>query len=189
MMNIIRKSLLCLLLLLSPFTAVGLAANDLYVKQLLQLAEQGDGEAQFALALLYEYGEQGLDRDPEKALSWFLQAGKSGIPAACLYLGIKFENGSGAIRDPGAAAQWYCCAARKGWAMAQFLLAELYRRGKGVAADPSRALAWYGLAAEQVYPGAQEAMQQLAEKMNADREKAAAISPAIQESSLDCRAL
>jgi len=190
MVNIIRQWLLCWLLLLSPFTAVGLADNDLYVKQLLQLADQGDGEAQLALALLYEYGEQGLARDPEKALSWFLQAGKSGIPAACLYLGIKFENGSGALRNPGAAAQWYCCAARKGWAMAQFLLAELYRQGKGVAADHCRALAWYGLAAEQGYPGAQEAVQQLTEKMNdADREKAAAISSAIEESALDCRAL
>lgn len=187
MLNCIGKLLLSLMLFLIACNDVCLADNDLYGHQLRKLAEQGDGEAQFALALLCEFGEQGVDRDPEKALFWFLQAGNSGIPAACLYLGIKFENGSGVARDPVAAGQWYCCAARKGWAMAQFFLAELCRQGKGVAQDNSRALIWYGLAVKQGYPGAKEAMAQLTERMNAaDLDKDTFIRSEIQDFSADC---
>jgi hypothetical protein len=170
------KCLLWLLLVLSVCVEDCLAADDPYVLQLQELAGQGDDESRFALALLYEYGGQGVVRDPEKAVALFLQAGKAGIPAACLYLGIKYENGSGVVRDPAAAGNWYGCAARKGWAMAQFFLAELYKKGKGVKQDNCLALAWYGLAAEQGYPGAKEAMTQVMQNMNeADRERAASL--------------
>ena len=170
------KCLLWLMLFASVFVGRSLAAEDPYVSQLQDLAVQGDNEARFALALLYEYGGQGVVRDPEKAVALFLQAGKVGIPAACLYLGIKYENGSGVVRDLAEAGNWYGCAARKGWAMAQFFLAELYRKGKGVRPDNCLALAWYGLAEEQGYPGAREAMTQLMQEMNeADRAKAASL--------------
>lgn len=167
-----------------------LAGDAPYVQQLQELAAQGDGEAQFALALLHEYGEQGVARDPEQALSWFLQAGKAEIPGACLYLGIKYENGSHVVKNPAAAAHWYCCAAKKGWAMAQFFLAELYRKGKGVRGDNSLALAWYGLAEEQGYPGAKEAMVQLTGEMrDQEREKAASIRSGLRQSRVDCSGL
>ena len=168
------KCLLWLMLVLSVFAEDCLAGDDPYVLQLQQLAGQGDDESRFALALLYEYGEQGVARDPEKAVALFLQAGQTGMPAACLYLGIKYENGSGVVRDPVAAGNWYGCAARKGWAMAQFFLAELYEKGKGVKQDNCLALAWYSLAEEQGYPGAKEAMTQLRQEMSeADQERAA----------------
>ena len=80
------KCLLWLMLVLSVFAEDCLAGDDPYVLQLQQLAGQGDDESRFALALLYEYGEQGVARDPEKAVALFLQAGQAGIPAACLYL-------------------------------------------------------------------------------------------------------
>ncbi len=176
---------------LIALTGSCLAGDDPYVQQLQELAAQGDGESQFALALLHEYGEQGVARDPEQALSWFLQAGKAGIPAACLYLGIKYENGSGVSRDLEAAARWYCCAAKKGWAMAQFLLAELYRKGKGVREDKTLALAWYGLAEEQGYPGAKEAMVQLTGEMGAEEERGevASIRSGLLHSRVDCSGL
>jgi TPR repeat protein len=171
-------------------TETCLAGDDPYVQQLQDLAAHGDGESQFALALLHEYGEQGVARDPEQALSWFLQAGKAGIPAACLYLGIKYENGSDVVRNPDAAAHWYCCAAKKGWPMAQFFLAELYRKGKGVREDKSLSLVWYGLAEEQAYPGAKEAMAQLTGEMrDKEREKAALIRIGFRQSRMDCSGL
>ncbi|MEK6201110.1 MAG: sel1 repeat family protein [Desulfobulbaceae bacterium] len=172
---------------MSAFPDFCFAGTDSYVPQLQELAAQGDGESQFALAMLHEYGDQGVDRDPEKALSLFLQAGKSGIPAACLYLGIKYENGSNVVRDPAAAVHWYCCAAKEGWGMAQFFLAELYRKGKGVTLDNSLALAWYGLAEEQGYPGAKEAKTQLSGEMNdADKQRAASICSELQNSRGEC---
>jgi uncharacterized protein len=171
------RYLLWLMLVLSVFAEACPAASDApYVLQLQELAARGDNESRFALALLYEYGDQGMARDPERSVALFLQAGQAGLPAACLYLGIKYENGSGVAMDPVAAGNWYGCAARKGWAMAQFFLAELYKKGKGVIQDDGLALAWYGLAEEQGYPGAKEAMTQLMQKMSkVDREKAVSL--------------
>ena len=181
------RLLVCLFFILNVFTVGCLAGDNSYVQQLQQLAGEGDGESQFALALLYQHGEQGVKRDSERAFFWFLQAGQSGIPAACLYLGIKLENGSGVAGDPQAAGHWYCCAATRGWAMAQFFLAELYSKGKGRSQDKPRALAWYGLAEEQGYPAAKEAMAQLTDGMNdADMEKAASIRSEIQDFRAEC---
>jgi len=174
------KFLLWSMLILSVLAEDCLAGDDPYVLQLQKLAGQGDAESRFALALLYEYGEQGVGRDPEKAVALFLQAGQAGMPAACLYLGIKYENGSGVVRDPVVASNWYGCAARKGWAMAQFFLAELYKKGKGVGQDNCLALAWYGLAEEQGYPGAKEAVAQLGQEMSgADQDRAASLRPGL----------
>jgi TPR repeat protein len=154
--------------------------NEEYVRQLQGLAGQGDGESQFALALLCEYGEQGVVRDLEKSLAFFLQAGRHEVPAACLYLGIKYENGSGVEKDPMTAGRWYCCAATQGWAMAQFFLAELYKKGLGVKQNSSMALAWYGLAADQGYPGSKEAMTRLAATMSdAEQQKGIELRPGL----------
>jgi hypothetical protein len=174
---------LWLLLLLSVFVESCPADEEPYVNRIEKLAGQGDNEARFALALLYEYGEQGVARNPEKAVVLFLQAGKAGMPAACLYLGIKYENGCGVVRDPVAAANWYRCAAGKGWAMAQYFLAGLYKKGKGVRQDDCLALAWYGLAEEQGYPGAKESMALLMQEMSeVDREKAVSLRSGILNS-------
>jgi len=167
------KLLLSILVLLTPFYACA-AHETSYVYQLRGLAGQGDGESQFALALLYEHGDQGVPRDPEQAAALFFQAGKAGIAGACLYLGIKYENGNGVIKNQAEAARWFCCAAAKNWAMAQFFLAGLYEKGKGINQDKTKALAWYGLAEEQGYPGAREAMTRLTDEMSApEREEAA----------------
>jgi len=164
---------LLLILLLLSFAHVCAADESGYVQQLQKLAEQGNGESQFALALFYEHGEEGLPRDREKAFTLFLQAGKAGIPAACLYLGIKYENGSGVTRNLTETAHWYCCAATKNWGMAQFLLAGLYAKGRGVEKNKIKALAWYELANEQGYPAARESILQISAEMNAEQIKKA----------------
>ncbi len=167
------KLLLLILAMFAPLN-VRAAHETNYVQQLRGLAGQGDGESQFALALFYEHGEQGVPRDPEQAAVLFLQAAKAGIAGACLYLGIKYENGSGVVKNQAEAARWYCCAATKDWAMARFFLAGLYEKGKGVDKDRSKALVWYGLAEEQGYPGAREAMTRLTDEMSATEEEEAA---------------
>lgn len=189
-MNYMGRCLWLLILVLFICTNTCRADDEGYVRQIQELAGDGDSESQFALALLYEYGEQGVPRDPEKALSWFLQAGKYGVPAACLYLGIKYENGSGVERNLVAAGRWYCCAATQGWAMAQFFLAELYKKGRGVRQDNSSAFAWYGLAAEQDYPGAKEAIAQLTPTMSeADLNKGISLRSGLLDTKGDCSGL
>jgi len=188
--NVMGRLLLCLMVVLIALPNFCLADDDPYIRQLQDLAGQDDGESQFALALLYEYGGQGVAPDPDKAVALFMQAAEAGIPTACLYLGIKYENGSDVVRNLTTAGNWYCCAAQKGWAMAQFFLAELYKKGKGVKKDNLLALAWYGLAEEQDYPGAKEAMMQLTREMSeADREKVDSLRAGIRNSKVDCSKL
>ncbi len=174
-----------------PGAPCGVAGADpSFVNQLQALARQGDGEAQLALALLYEHGEQGLERNLEKALALFQQSAQAGLPAACLYLGLKYENGSGVAQDSQEAARWYCCAARKGWAMAQFFLAALYEKGKGVGKDRITALAWYGLAADQGYPGAEEARNRLSAGLTKrEIKKAITFLERFQLDAVDCSLL
>ncbi|MBU0663233.1 MAG: sel1 repeat family protein [Proteobacteria bacterium] len=187
---IMGRLLLCLMVVLIALPGFCLADDDSYSRQIQDLAGQGDGESQFALALLYEYGGQGVAPDPQKAVTWLVQAGEAGIPAACLYLGIKYENGSGVTRNLATAGNWYCCAAQKGWAMAQFFLAELYEKGKEVKKDNSLALVWYGLAEEQGYPGAKEAMALLTREMSeADRKKVDSLRVGLRNSKVDCSRL
>ncbi len=132
-----------------------------FISDVKQFAEAGDGESQFALALLYEYGNEELGRDQKQSIIWFEKAGRANVAGACLYLGIKFENGNGVGQDYDKAACWYDCAARQDWPSAQFFLARLYREGKGVVQDHIIALAWLGLAAEHGYPGSEEQYEEL----------------------------
>ena len=61
--------LLLILLLMQP--------SFIWADQLLidtqQLAEQGDGEAQFSMGLRYDTGD-GVERDPKQAVKWFSKA-------------------------------------------------------------------------------------------------------------------
>ena len=141
-------------------------AAESYLADVKRFAEAGDGESQFALALLYEYGSDALPRDREKAIRWLEKAGQAGIAGACLYLGIKFENGNGVQQDYSQAAHWYDCAARQDWPMAQFFLARLYREGKGVPQSLVTALSLLESAAEHGYPGAEESYAELLEILN-----------------------
>ncbi len=132
-----------------------------YLEDIQELALGGDPEAQLTLALLYEYGGEGVDRDTDMSFFWLEKAGMSCLPCACLYLGIKYENGSGVSRDLSKAVMFYRCAARQDWPAAQFFLGRLLAAGKGAKQDSLQALALFSLAAEHAYPGAEEAYSEL----------------------------
>lgn len=138
-----------------------------YLVDVEKLAQQGDHGAQFALGVLYEYGENEIKRDQEKSLYWLKKSGTEGVAGACLFLGIKYENGNGVEQDYSEAVRWYDCAARQDWPAAQFFLARLYREGKGVQKSFLMALAWFGLAAEYGYPGAEQAYAELLKSVDA----------------------
>lgn len=158
-------SILCFLLM-SLFSSTMVGAVDSYLSDVRRLAEAGDSEAQFALAILFEYGGKEIRRDPEQSFIWLEKAGRAEVAGACLFLGIKFENGNGVKQDYSEAARWYDCAARQDWPAAQFFLARLYREGKGVRKSSLMALAWLGLAAEYGYPGAEEEYAELLKSVN-----------------------
>lgn len=127
-----------------------------YEDEVKALAAQGDPQAHYALALLYEYGTVSIARSSTKSVQLFQKAARHGIAGACLYLGIKYEHGNGVPRDLKKAASCYQCAAVQGWPMAQYFLAGFYENGKGVGQSYLTAYAWYGLARDQGYPKANE---------------------------------
>jgi len=144
----------CILTCEYVFPAWLSATENSYEFDVTRAAQDGDAEAEFALALLYEYGGDTIKRDPDQSILWLEKAGKKEVTAACLYLGLKYEYGNRVKKDLTKAACWYRCAARKNWPQAQYFLAGLYEHGKGVEKSLFMSLAWLGLAAEQDYPGA-----------------------------------
>ena len=153
--------LLFLMLLIMPLHVV--QADDQLFTDTLQLAEQGDGEAQFSLGLMYDTGDR-VERNPEQAVHWFKKAAEAGIAGACLYLGMKYAFGAGVNQDRAEAKYWYEQAAVGGWPQAAFLLGSLYLDSP--ATDQVRGCAWLGIAAEQGYPGAEQARQQECSGLN-----------------------
>ncbi len=128
-----------LLAFLSAFAAApsladfadGLAAYDAgdyaaAVAEWRPLAEQGDAEAQLALAGLYADG-QGVARDPERAVFWYRQAAAQGDAVAQLNLGDHYARGLGVERDLGLAVYWLTLSARQGRLWPKRRIAELER--------------------------------------------------------------
>jgi len=110
------------------------------VTETTRLAQQGDAEAQFSLALMYDEGQT-----------------KRNLPAAALYLGMKYEFGNGVQQNKAVAEKWYEQAALQGWAMAQYLLAMLLLdESERSIENRINAGAWLKLAGKQEYPQANE---------------------------------
>ncbi len=149
--------LLLVILLLSPAAV----SAGTYVADTMAAAQSGDPDSQYALALLYEYGNEGLAKDKEKALKWFGKAAKKQLPGACFYLGLKYEYGNGVPRDTRRAACLYLCAARYDWPAAQVFLADMYENGRGVPQSFKKALVLLQSAAEFDYPGAKKSLERV----------------------------
>ena len=114
------------------------------------LAEAGNTDAQFNLALMYMRGE-GVPKDAVEAVHWYRRAAAQGNPNAQLNLGACYVHSTGVREDLAEAARWYHCAAEQGDADSQYNLAMLYVGGRGVPYDVVEAYAWADVAAAQGY--------------------------------------
>ena len=108
-------------------------------------AEEGDAEAQFNLALMYEKGD-GIKQDKQKALYWYTKAAEQGLFVAQNNLGFMYNEGEGIEQDKQKAIYWLTKAAEQGHFIAQTNLAHIYF--KGTAQDKVKAVYWYTKAAE-----------------------------------------
>ncbi|HEB51184.1 MAG TPA: sel1 repeat family protein [Desulfobulbus sp.] len=155
-----RKIFLVILILVLPARVpAGMADGSTLIAAIRELALQGDGEAQYSLALRYDMGE-GVPRNPALALRWYARACAREVAGACFSMGMKYEFGNGVRKNVRQAMALYEQAALQGWPMAQFFLGRLYLAGDGIRHDPVRAAAWLTLAAEQEYPNAAALLQQ-----------------------------
>lgn len=78
-------------------------------EDLLDLAEDGDPEAQFELAGFYHYGRIGA-ANFDKALGWYRRAANQGNADAMIGLAVMFGHAQGVERDAKLAYQWLLTA-------------------------------------------------------------------------------
>jgi hypothetical protein len=87
-------------------------------------AEQGDAEAQYNLALIYDHGI-GVENDDAEALKWYRQAAEQGHAKAQYNLGMMYYFGKGVPQDKATGYQWVILAADRGEQVAKDAMAAL----------------------------------------------------------------
>ncbi len=101
-------------------------------------AEQGDAEAQFQLAVIYQNGRL-VPQDQTQAREWLLKAAEQGHVKAMFNLGVTYGDGLGVPVDDAEAFKWYQAAANEGDPRAHFNLGIFYIAGRGTPIDGPKA--------------------------------------------------
>lgn len=114
----------------------------------LRAAEQGDVNAQNALAVMYYHGH-GVAQDPAKAYKWAKRAADQGDALGQYNLGVLYARGEGIPQDYIKAYECYKKAAEQDYTNAQVALGNMYYYGHGVAQDYTKAFEWNKRAADQ----------------------------------------
>ncbi len=103
-------------------------SSDSPVKSLMQIAEQGDVQAQLDLAKMY-YDEKDAPQDYIEAAKWLTKAANQGNAEAQCGLGIIYFDGLGTEKDYKTAAEWWTKAANQGYERAQKNLEVMHDKG------------------------------------------------------------
>jgi TPR repeat protein len=136
------------------------------LQEWVPLAQQGNANAQYRLALMYEIGD-GVDQNYKTAVKWHKLAAEQGHVFAQSKLGFIFSGGGSGEYFEGVplnyetAVKWYELAAKQGDLYAQVSLGEMYERGQGVTQNFETARKLYKLAAEKGDDGARAALSEL----------------------------
>lgn len=130
--------------------------DDTEIGALKKRAENGDADAQFKLAHMYENGE-GITKDLREAVEWYRKAAEQGRAQAQHNLGWMYIEGSGDLtKNLSEAAKWLHKSAKQGHKSSQNSLGYMYSHGEGVTKDLEEADKWFQKAAEQEDKQAQE---------------------------------
>lgn len=108
-------------------------------KTLLELAENGDVEAQYKIALKYDLGK-GVAENIDEALKWYLKAAEEGDALAQYRLGLLYSSGQKVPKDMDKAVKWYGKSAAQGNTWAHLNLAPRYLAGVGVKKDAKKGI-------------------------------------------------
>lgn len=115
--------------------------RDSTLSKLKSVAAQGDVNAQYALGLMYYYGEH-VEVDYKQAKLWYEKAAANNDSRAQVKLGVMYANSLGVNQDYKQAKSWYDKASAQNDVDAQFLLGVMYDDGNGVKQDYHQARAW-----------------------------------------------
>lgn len=112
-------------------------------KEFRASAEQGNAEAQYNLAMLYDRG-LGVENDDSEALKWYREAAEQGYAKAQYNLGMMYYFGKGVPQDKEAGYQWVILAADQGEKTAKDAMTELAKKisGEQIAKARAAAQAW-----------------------------------------------
>ena len=178
-----KRTTLILTLLL--FSTVATAGNDIWqslFNEKLQEARQGNSNAQFDVASMYQNG-RGVSPDLSKAIEWYeksaaqnnqkavsrlkiLEANEARFKKALALadkgdaesqykLGKMYTEGAGVSIDHDKANTAFEIAAKQGYAKAEYKLGLNYYEGTGVNRSRRTAYKWFKAAAEQNHPASQ----------------------------------
>ena len=115
-------------------------------RQLLQpLAEGGNAQAQYRLAVQYQAG-LGVVQNQQLAYHWMREAAEQDHDLALHGLGIMYLYGECVEKNPQQAAKWLQRAAKLGLQGSMAALASMYEQGLGVERNAVRAKELYAAA-------------------------------------------
>ena len=101
------------MLLIGLLWGVPVQAQWSLVDTLLTRAERGSADAQFNLAVRYDFGE-GVSEDATEAARWYRLAAEQGHADAQFNLGVSYADGEGISKDAVQAYMWLDLAAARG---------------------------------------------------------------------------
>ena len=156
-------------------------------KEMLPFAEQGNVDAQFYIARMYDTGK-GVPENDKTAVKWYTLSAEQGDRWAQNTLAFMYDNGEGVPENDKTAVKWYTKAAEQGHASAQSNLGFMYANGNGVLTDTKRAYMWFSLGSYNGNKNAGENKDKIAKDMtSADISKAQDMSSRCLESNYtDC---
>jgi len=142
------------------------SAGSLPIAELQKLAETGDPAAQNELGVRYRLGTD-VEKDPAKAVTWYLKAARQGYAKAYFNLGAAYYNGDGVPvntdnscayfilasdagdeRGSGALARTRSENSVKEMNRCEVLAATVYLKGDVIKQNYGKAIQWYMAAAD-----------------------------------------
>jgi TPR repeat protein len=111
-------------------------------KLLSPLADQGEPEAQYRMAIMAQNG-LGIVKNELMAYKYMRAAAEAGLALAQHGLGFMYLEGECIGQDYAHAVEWFTRAAEQGMSGSMTTLAMLYEEGRGVEKDPEKAKMWY----------------------------------------------
>jgi len=160
--TIMRYAALLALAVAAPALAqVNAGESSPEVVQLRQAARQGDVEAKFRLAKLYEEGGSGLRPDIREAANWYSSAAAAGHTESQRLLALMHMKGVGVPQSFDEAQKLFFQAAQKNDEESQFQLGRLLLTGSAGEMSVETAVKWFERAAEAGHHGAQLSLGRL----------------------------
>ena len=120
-----KLTFIFLALLVTTSGAYASSYNLKKFEEKLELAKQGDADAQYSIGYMYEKGK-GVKENHSESLGWYLKAAEQGLEKAQYKVGRSYFLGTGTKQDFAKAEQWLQKSSDQDYSPAQFYLGKLY---------------------------------------------------------------